>query len=296
MVCPVSCHTLIVDPVTASDSRTYEREVLRDWTGIYNVSPLSGLPLNSPISPNHLLRSRIAEWSTGGPREPTIPAKRKLGDESVPELWILRLEFQSEGWWITISSDASLSYLDELAFRCVNLKTPVELSSIRVFLGDTSLLSSDLPIHSTPIKSGNILKIETVSPILSSLGGRFDYLSIKGQCLIKLYRSSHVRPDTCFWVPTNTESRLISILIRYWTWTENNIMAGAISASQLEIWVPDFNVQDNQRICWALDSSQKLADVIQRCARAGWIEPDSLFDSSHVSETGKSSRYSVLTL
>src|SRR5208282_1676762 len=111
------------------------------------------------------------------------------------------------------SSAATLSDLHDLAFRCVNLKVPMELSSIRVFHADTPVLSSNLAVSSTSIKPGDAIKIETMPPLPVQPGGHFNYYSVSGRCLIKLYRSTWRRPDTCFWLSTDTDSRVISVLI-----------------------------------------------------------------------------------
>ena len=244
---------------------------------MYDVAPMSGLPIVSLFQKDHVLSRRIDDWATGRSIIASVRAKRKFDD---PELWQLQFHIQGKIVWVTISSVATLSHLYDLAFRCVNLKVPTELSSIRIFHANTPVLSNNLTLSSTSIKPGDAIKIETIPPYPFQSGGHFNYFSVRGQCLIKLYRSTWCKPDTCFWLSTDTNSRVISILIRYRAWSEASIMAEATTASKLEAWIPNTDVQDNQRYFWTMDSSDRLASIMQTYGTAGVVEPDHLFDES----------------
>ena len=251
---------------------------------MYNVSPLSGLPITSSFQKDHILKRRIDDWATGRSIIATVPAKRKFDD---PELWQLQFHIQGKIVWVTISSAATLSDLHDLAFRCINLKVPTALSSIRVFHANTSVISSNLTVSSTSIKPGDAIKIETISPLPFQSGGHFNYHSVSGKCLVKLYRSSRHRPDTCFWISSNTDSHIISILIRCWAWSEASILERPTTAAKLEAWIPNMDAQDNQRNFWTVDSSDRLAYIIQTYGRPGVVEPDHLFgESSIIGGTG----------
>ena len=241
---------------------------------MYNVSPMSGLPITSSFQRDLILKRRIDDWATGRSIIATVPAKRKFDD---PELWQLQFHIQGAIVWVTISSAATFSDLHDLAFRCVNLKVPTELSSIRVFHADTPVLSSNLALSSTSIKPGDAIKIEIIPQLPRQSGGQINYYSVSGHCLIKLYRRTWSRPDTCFWLSTDTDSRVISILIRYWAWSEASILEEATTAPKIEAWIPTADAKDNQHNFWTVDSSDRLADIIQTYGRAGVVEPDPLF-------------------
>ena len=206
-----------VDPVTASDSHTYEQEVLIDWFHMYQSSPVLGLPMTQTIHRNHILQKQIKEWTTARSQGSIIPSKRSLED--------------------------TLPSPHDLAFRAIDSEAPPETSQIN----------------------------------RSDCG---DYFAVEGRCLIKLYRSSRRRPDSCYWVSTDTDSRVISILFRYWAWSETSLPADATSASQLEVRVPDPNPQDNLTRFYRIKTSDRLADVIRHYGRSGWVEADPLFGDS----------------
>ncbi|GAX83009.1 hypothetical protein CEUSTIGMA_g10436.t1 [Chlamydomonas eustigma] len=53
------------DPVNASDGHTYERSAITQWMQKEMSSPMTKLPLQSPVLyPNHNLRSAIIDWVT----------------------------------------------------------------------------------------------------------------------------------------------------------------------------------------------------------------------------------------
>jgi hypothetical protein len=244
---------------------------------MYSSSPATGLPLTTATRGNLILSRKINDWATGKSSATVLPAKRKFEDEDTPEIWQLQLSHQSGKWWVSVGSDSPLSYLMELAFRCLNLKSPAQMSSITVFHENTLIQWSQTPLHSSVIKPGDTLRIESNITTPVYLGGRVDYLPINDHCLIKLYRSTSVRPDLCYWVPIYTHARLLSILIRYWLWSESNILADGTTASNIEVWIPFAQLEDNRRNCYSLETSERLTDVIQKFGRPGYVEGDHLF-------------------
>jgi hypothetical protein len=51
------------DPVVCADGHTYERAAVAQWLLKKDRSPMTGAPLaHKHVTPNHLLRSMIAEW------------------------------------------------------------------------------------------------------------------------------------------------------------------------------------------------------------------------------------------
>lgn len=57
LICPIT-HSLMADPVTTADGHAFERSAIERWLRSSNLSPLTGLPLESKtLTPNHGLRS-----------------------------------------------------------------------------------------------------------------------------------------------------------------------------------------------------------------------------------------------
>eukprot|EP00128_Syssomonas_multiformis_P017002 Colp12_sorted_trinity150504_noHs@9515 len=58
--CPITC-SIMVDPVTAQDGHTYEREAIEKWFSLgKRISPMTGTDLkNTTLIPNHSVRSSI---------------------------------------------------------------------------------------------------------------------------------------------------------------------------------------------------------------------------------------------
>lgn len=64
------------DPVTAADGHSYEAEAIRTWFETSNISPLTGLPMQSrKLIPSHALRNAIAEFQA----QPAPPAAVQPG-------------------------------------------------------------------------------------------------------------------------------------------------------------------------------------------------------------------------
>jgi hypothetical protein len=74
LVCPITLE-LMVDPVVASDGRTYERAAIEEWLGGHSTSPLTNLELASKeLRPNRPLLAMLDAyrqqqeegWGSGG--------------------------------------------------------------------------------------------------------------------------------------------------------------------------------------------------------------------------------------
>lgn len=66
-VCPI-LGTLMADPVVAADGHTYERSAISEWYKSSDMSPLTGLPVESrALIPNHALRKTIDEYCVNRP-------------------------------------------------------------------------------------------------------------------------------------------------------------------------------------------------------------------------------------
>jgi hypothetical protein len=100
-------------------------------------------------------------------------------------------------------------------------------------------------------------------------------------CLIKLYRGRHDKAQTCYWVPTNTKASLLSLLIRYWRWSESDFLADPVTSSQLEAWTPLTESEDFLERFWVLNTSTPLGDVIRKHALEGWLENEPIFEKPH---------------
>ena len=59
-LCPIM-HSLLIDPVMASDGFSYERSAIERWFRTSDTSPVTGLKVNRHLFPNHTLRSAIQE-------------------------------------------------------------------------------------------------------------------------------------------------------------------------------------------------------------------------------------------
>ena len=72
LVCPLS-HSIMKDPVIASDGHTYEKKALEEWIAQKNTSPISRMVLLPQLYPNLQLRNQIHDWKK---------AYRKAGTEA----------------------------------------------------------------------------------------------------------------------------------------------------------------------------------------------------------------------
>jgi hypothetical protein len=52
----------MVDPVLASDSFTYERSEIEEWLGKNSTSPMTRKQMNTTLTPNQGMKTRIQEW------------------------------------------------------------------------------------------------------------------------------------------------------------------------------------------------------------------------------------------
>ena len=57
-MCPIG-HTIMVDPVIASDGHTYERKNIEKWLKIKNTSPLTNVRMTQELNSNVALKDRI---------------------------------------------------------------------------------------------------------------------------------------------------------------------------------------------------------------------------------------------
>jgi hypothetical protein len=61
-LCPITME-IMVDPVVAFDGYTYERVAITEWYTKQNMSPMTGLPVDSKsLLANHTLKSAIISW------------------------------------------------------------------------------------------------------------------------------------------------------------------------------------------------------------------------------------------
>jgi hypothetical protein len=265
-----------VDPVVAKDGRTYDREPFETWYRLHKSSPVTGLPMDSGTWRNQFVSTRIAAWASGksANRATTIPAKRKSNalDDTV---WKLRLCYGVDSWIVELSPDSSLSFLTELAFRCLNTRVPTSMAHIRLYHGSTRLSYDSARLTSTAIKDGDPLRVETTNTGPQPNVGIYSSVSM---CLIKLYRGHYNLARTCFWVPKDTDASLLSLLIRYWHWSESDLVAEAVSSSEIEVWTPITKSEDFLEKYWCLKTSSSLKDVIRDYAVEGWLENGPMFE------------------
>ena len=64
--CPLS-HTLMRDPVIASDGYTYEREMIEKWFETHDTSPMTNVKIYKLLIPNRGLRQIIDEYAADFP-------------------------------------------------------------------------------------------------------------------------------------------------------------------------------------------------------------------------------------
>ena len=73
-ICPLTLE-IMSDPVTAADGHSYESEAIRTWFKTSNMSPLTGLPMQSKkLIPSHALRNAIVEFQQHPQPARTAPA------------------------------------------------------------------------------------------------------------------------------------------------------------------------------------------------------------------------------
>ena len=262
----------------AKDGCSYERAPFETWYGEYKSSPLTGLPMRSDYRRNHRLLKRIQEWASGRNLDlkRTIPAKRK--SDAMDDAWKLRVCYGlgSYQWIVELPPDRPLSFLTELAFRCLNTKVPTAITDISLYHGNTRLSSDRTELNSTAIRDGDTLRVETTAPLKPVEPSLKLYDSVS--CLIKVYCGSEDRAKVCFLVPKDTEASLLSILIRYRHWSDSDLTAEAVSLSDLELWTPDTESEALLKGYHPLKSSSSLRDVIQEYAVEGWLENDPILE------------------
>ena len=68
-ICPIS-YMIFLDPVIASDGRTYERDCIKKWMETnYNRSPFTNARLREQVYDNIVLRNEIDEWISSHPTQ-----------------------------------------------------------------------------------------------------------------------------------------------------------------------------------------------------------------------------------
>ena len=258
-----------LDPVIALDGRTYELEPFEIWTRQHHSSPVSGLPMDPGSRRINVLSARIAEWATGRltdlEPETTIPSKRKADD--MANKWNLRLCYGHHNWTLEVAPSSRLSLLTDLAFRCLNSKLPTSMTHIKLYHGTQRISFDSTTLSSTAIKDGDLLTVETTPEPTQTL----ESYGSDSMCLIKLYRGRQDKARTCFWVPKDTEARVLSLLIRYWHWSEADLVADAVKSSELEVWTPNNNSEDFLERYWVVPASHSLRAIIQDYASEGWL-------------------------
>jgi hypothetical protein len=269
------------------DRRTYERDVVLDWVDVHKSSPISGLPMFSCKGRNWELWQTIKKWVTDDeiPLNVSIPMKRKAEDDMVSEFWDLHLSHGEDTWSIRVPPTAPVSDVVDRVFRFLNYKAPTHLNSIKLFAGSTLVPSNNQRLISTVIKSGDTLRIEAQSQRTLPTGHPLDYSSISGRCLVKVYSSSHNYPQLCFWLPKDTDCRVLTVLIRCWLWSEEDISAVETRASTLTALVPAiYKNGDDLHRYWRLGNSERLEDVIRKFSMPGWFERDPLHEDQKSTE------------
>lgn len=223
---------------------------------------------------NHILSTRIMEWATGKSPdlETMIPSKRKA--DAMEDTWKLRLCYGLDSWIVEIPPLSPLSLLTELAFRCLNSKVPTSITHIKLYHGGTLLSFDSAALNSTAIKDGDPLRVETISVLPQNP----EFYGSDLMCLIKLYRGRSDNARACYWVPRDTEASLLTLLIRYWHWSESDLIADAVTPSQLEVWTPNNKSEDFRERYWLLNTSYSLRDVIRDYAIEGWLENELIFE------------------
>ena len=78
LLCPI-LGTLMADPVVAADGHTYERSAITEWFKTSNISPMTGVPLESKtLIPTYALRKSIDDYCAGKPdRQANRESSRK---------------------------------------------------------------------------------------------------------------------------------------------------------------------------------------------------------------------------
>ena len=61
LMCPIS-QSRMIDPVLASDSFTYEKVAIEEWLGKNSTSPMTRKQMNTTLTPNQAMKTRIQEW------------------------------------------------------------------------------------------------------------------------------------------------------------------------------------------------------------------------------------------
>ena len=229
---------------------------------------------------NQLVLTRIMEWASGksSDLDPSLPSKRK--SDALETNWKLRLCHGVDSWVVEIPPNGSLSFLTELSFRCLNSKVPTSITNIRLYHGASRLSYDGASLTSTAIKDGDPLRVETTSAAEPNLG----FYGSESMCLVKLYRGRCDKARVCYWLPKDTNASLLSLMIRFWHWSESDLIAQPVSSSELEVWTPNTKSEDFLERYWSLDTSNSLRDIIRTYGVEGWLENDPIFEKRQVQQ------------
>ena len=227
------------------------------------------------------LSNRIKNWINGSDLDasPNTPRKRHFGflknDSSNP--WKIKFNYRLDTWTVEIAPTTPTHVLTELALRYLKSKMPTFNGRLSIFLRNSQLVPSPSPISSTEIKNGDILRVEAQFP-----NEREDYRFVSdGLCLVKVYRHYHERiPAIAYWVPRNSEATLLSVLVRYWHWTETDFYATGHTASQLQVAVPNPDNEDCLKTYYILPSHLALAYTIKKYATPDRMNANSVWDKA----------------
>ena len=163
-MCILFSMSLMEVPVEGHDGRLYEKNMLESWQSSYQHSPVTGLPMERGIVRNSALKQRFETWTTSETGEVRAGTKRKA-PESEGQTWQIALRYRHTSWPLTISSQASARSLKELAFRCLNTKSRIEMRNIEIFdAADKLVQDDDSPISAHSLKSGDSVEARTKVP------------------------------------------------------------------------------------------------------------------------------------
>lgn len=235
------------------------------------------MPIDEGFRRNNVLSTHILEWATGKSLDIDTPVYSKRNADAIADTWSIRLLYGLNSWTVELPPDSPLSLLMDLAFRCLNTKMPIPKTRFKLCHDRTHFSFDSIPLNSTAIKNGDRLTVETTPEPQQTQA----YYGSDSMCLIKLYRSDNYTADACFWVPRDTETSVLSLLIRYWHWSESDFIADSVLPSQIEAWTPVKDPEDFLKRYWILDSSMPLRAVIRDYALEGWLENEPIFEKPH---------------
>ena len=212
--CPMT-QELFREPVVTQDGHTYEDAAIRKWLRMAQTSPLTGLRLSSTqLTVNRPMLLQANNWVEGTDIIPaTNTAQRRTFARKTTR--VIRVNFVSPlaRFTRTVPLATPKATLYQLAFQGLR----GEYSSFSLDHGGTVIQPDSEPLSTLGPTDGFRITVQ--------LPDRAHAQTASGDgsdvCLVKVYRS-YTSASFSYWVRTDTESTIGSVLFKMWRHIQEN--------------------------------------------------------------------------